>query len=225
MAKSKESSFGLKKSVLLTIRVVFACAFPIFLKAQNVQDSAFELANKGKEAFLIGYFNKAILLFNEALRLQPNLKEVNYQAALAEYNLKEYEKAIPYFTAEIKNNAQHINSYIYRGISKYKTGHPSSAIKDLNRAIEIDAKNELAHLEKGNILLATQEFQKAITEYSITISLNPKLELAYYNIGWCFQYLKNTASACMNWRKIADMDDFEGYEKAEKILNENSIIK
>jgi tetratricopeptide (TPR) repeat protein len=228
MAQPLKTSFFYNRLPLLK-GVIFALILfysPEYITAQNVDEqTASELSKKGKEEFLLGNYPKAIEFYNEALKLNSGLKEVNYQAGLAKYNLKNYNEAITYFTAEIKNNTQNLNAYLYRGISKSKIGENFSALKDLDKANALDKNNALVYLEKANILFANKEYKKAIAEYSIATSLNSSLELAYYKTGWCYRYLKNTTSACLNWRKIADLDDFEGYEKAEKILNENKNIK
>src|ERR1700752_957536 len=117
MAIRKKLFLILKKIPLFTAGILFFLVFtlPNLVIAQtgSVQ-IALESFNKGKDAFLIGNYTKAIDFFDEAIKFQSNLKEVNYQAGLAAYNLKDYAKAIGYFTAEIKNNNQNIKSYLYR---------------------------------------------------------------------------------------------------------------
>lgn len=175
---------------------------------------------KGKQEFLLGNYKKAIALFNKAIEIQPKLKEVNYQAGLAEYNLKDFVTAIVYFTTEINNNDKHLSAYIFRGISEDKIQDYKAALNDLNKANKINKKNDLVYLERANILFHTNEYKKAIIDYTTALALNPKLELAYYQMGFCNFYLKDTLSACENWKKISDIDDFKGYEKVEKICNQ-----
>ena len=177
-------------------------------KSQNV-DSIF---NKGKEQFEIGNYTGALIYFNQTIRLQKNHNKVYYIAGIASYNLKDYKQAKKFFNQELINNPKNINAIVFKAKSKSQLGKNRSALKDLKKALKIDASNVLVLLEKSNILFTQKKYTKAIQAYLKVNSISPKTEIVYYKLGFCEYYLNHSTDACNYWSKLEDIDDFENYE-------------
>ena len=179
--------------------------------------SAAELFNAGKEQFGIGNYQTALDKFDNAIKLNPTEKEVCFYAGLAAFNLKDYTKAVGYFSLEIKNDEQNPRSYIYR--AKANNADYDAALKDLKKAESLSVnKNFMVYQEMANLYYNHAMYKKAFKAYSYLLELKPGFEEAYYKLGFCKYYLKDTVSACAYWKKIDDLDDFAEYEKIERII-------
>ena len=50
-----------------------------------------------------------------------------------------------------------------------------------------NCSENITSLEKGNIFYASEEYDKAIEEYTKAIEINPKDDKAYYNMGHAYE--------------------------------------
>ncbi len=180
-----------------------------FCLSSQTADSSFNL---GRLQFEIGNYDKALKYFNQTIALQHNYKAVNYIAGLAEYNLHHYQSAIDFFSKEIIYNPKGSKAYLYKAISFEKLQKYDSAFLEIEKALQIDPNNALIVLEKGHILFDQKKYEDAIPVYQNALSLNRKLEIAYYKLGFCEYNLNNRNKACSYWKNIQDIDDFENYE-------------
>lgn len=196
------------KHLLNSLLILVLIFIYVPCKSQNV-DSIF---NKGKEQFEIGNYTGALIYFNQTIRLQKKHNKVYYIAGIASYNLKDYKQAKKFFNQELINNPKNINAIVFKAKSKSQLGKNRSALKDLKKALKIDASNVLVLLEKSNILFTQKKYSKAIPAYLKVNSISPKTEIVYYKLGFCEYYLNHSTDACNYWSKLEDIDDFENYE-------------
>ena len=70
----------------------------------------------------------------------------------------------------------------------------------------------------GDLNFEQKNYKAAIAQYQKALSIRPNFEKAYYKVGFCYLNLNDTAEACINWKKIEDLDDFKNYEQIENIL-------
>jgi tetratricopeptide (TPR) repeat protein len=65
----------------------------------------------------------------------------------------------------------------------------------------------LAYLNRGNCLFKKKEFDKAITDYTKVIELDPKNPDTYVNRGDCYYKMKKKEEACKDWNKAKELGD------------------
>lgn len=90
-------------------------------------------------------FKRAILDFEEAVRLDPNINTaviygpwesaINYLLALAYWQNGYLMEAIKHFSIVIDNNSNHAQSLFYRGMAFLEAGDRTAAIKDIEAAL------------------------------------------------------------------------------------------
>jgi tetratricopeptide (TPR) repeat protein len=177
--------------------------------------SASKLFEKANEEFLIGNYTNAIHYCKLSIEKDSSLKEVNFIAALAFYNLKDTLKAVIFFNKEIKINKNDYRSYLYK--SKLTIKNYNSANNDLSTAITMNPDNFLLYLEKGNLNYYHHKYTDAIESYNKAILLKPNLSDAFYNLGFCEFNLKDTTNACKYWGNVEELDDYKEYELIQKI--------
>ncbi|GBU26914.1 hypothetical protein R84B8_00430 [Treponema sp. R8-4-B8] len=75
--------------------------------------------------------------------------------------------------------------YILQGFKYQFDGDHNAAIKEFNRAIELDPKNDDAYFFRGCEYFNLDEFVKAISDYTQAITLNQK-DNYYLNRGYAY---------------------------------------
>lgn len=84
-------------------------------------------------------------------------------------------------------------------------GSRQEALKMFDRAIKIEPKNWLAHLNRGNILKDLHKYEEAMKCYDFAIALQPDYPEAYNNKGNLHQDLKQYDQALSAYEKAISM--------------------
>ena len=154
-----------------------------------------------------GEYDMAIMDFNEALELNPNLTaayllraraliaKVSYMTNISEdfgkytisrlnYSLLEeevliYDKAISDFTQAIRLDPNDPRTYAERGTT-YNLKHDNDrALEDYNQAIRLDPTLVGAYICRGNAYSGKGDYDRAITDHTQAIRLDPNFAGAY----------------------------------------------
>ena len=91
-----------------------------------------------------------------------------------------------------------IYPYTNRGIYYIDNEMYDEAKKDLNKVLQMDAKNFIALNNLGKISMIFQEYENAITFFNRSLSINNKVEGAYYNRSFAKTCLGNLESALLD---------------------------
>ena len=171
-------------------------------------------------------FDKSILDYNMALELDPKLMTAlshqasNYQI-IEEYN---NTKALELYDAQIdliENDPDYKDyqwgyyAYRGRGVCCYEIGEYDNAIADFRTLIDkYESEFEpLAHqylgmifTERGDEVMATQNFEKAVELYSEQIESKPGSFEIYNERGLCYLGLEEYDSAISDFEKVIDLE-------------------
>jgi len=133
-----------------------------------------------------GNLDKALKLYEEAIRVKPDKEDAHYNAALIYDKRGEYGKALKHYMASLRLKPSSATSYniamIYQGLNRL-----APAIKFYNLAIKLNPDNEDAHY---NLAWAYQEsgyYSKAIAHYRAVLRLSPRSADAHYKIGVIYE--------------------------------------
>lgn len=74
-------------------------------------------------------------------------------------------------------------AYLGRGIAHANAGRIDEAMRDYNKALEIDPYFSDIYTNRGNLYAARAELDKAVEDYSMAIRLSPGAYKPYYNRG------------------------------------------
>ena len=101
------------------------------------EESAFYL----KEGF--GYFNdqeflQAIEAFQEAVQINPDSKDANFNLGVTYCKLGKYEQAIPYFLKNIEITPEAVDAHYSLGVAYGSMGQKEKARKSFQEAIRLD---------------------------------------------------------------------------------------
>jgi tetratricopeptide (TPR) repeat protein len=99
--------------------------------------------------------------------------------------------------------------YCNLGNNYQEVGDYQQAIKDFDRAIELDPKLAGAYWGRGKTYHEVGDYQQAIKDYDRAIALNPKLRGAYWSRGKTYQELGNQQQAKEDFKTAGKLPDEE----------------
>jgi tetratricopeptide (TPR) repeat protein len=166
------------------------------------------------------YFKTAFDLAQIQYDVIPELKKyIIYDASLGlayTYNLQgRYDDAENYYRYAMSSSTDKLTksiAFLNRGRNRLDNGDLSGAIVDLSMAINLFEKLEFkkqesdAHTNLGLVYLKQGLDEKAQSEFSKAIELNPTSPYPYYNLGVLFNEDQNKARAKKLFKTAADLD-------------------
>ena len=167
--------------------------------------------NRGGIKVNISKYAEALKDFSKAVKINSDYAEAYNNIGLIQHELEKYTKAIRYFNKAIKLNLSAFSSYYNRGLAKlalvqisqednflnrfkntvcnpffndkFKADMYEEAIKDFNKAIELNPYFFDGYNDRGNVKSDLNKHREAIKDYDKAIELNPIFFGAYNNRG------------------------------------------
>ena len=94
-------------------------------------------------------------------------------------NAQKYQIALNKCNAAMQKYPNEAFLYYWRGSIYYAQNNKQQAIVDLNKSIELDAKNSKAYVLRGNSKADLEDKDGALADYNKAIELDPKDSSAY----------------------------------------------
>ena len=134
------------------------------------------LIKKGEKHLKKGQFEDALSIFEFALKLDGKNEKLLEYKSIALYELDRFNEA-------------------YECLEKIVEINPEKKkwLTDVQKNPEIQRCDKL--MEDADILVADQQFEKAISNYQTVMKSDPTCTDAYMNIGICYDYLGDYSSA------------------------------
>jgi len=108
----------------------------------------------------------------------------------------DYQGTVDAFSESIKLNPKMPEAYLGRGSAYWKMGHYQLAIKDYDKAIELDSTNVwLAYLARAAVYADMKDFTQAINDFTKAMELNPKSPVPYFHRGAAYVTIGNYQQA------------------------------
>ena len=144
-----------------------------------------ELAiEKAKEGIRLedqeGKFDEAIILFNEAQKLDPENINYPYEMAYAYAGKKEYKKTSKILEKLLDHKDVHAKVYQALGNAYDYQGNAKKAIDMYEKGIKKFPNSGENYLELGNMNIVKNEYNKALSYYEKGIEVDPKFPSNYY---------------------------------------------
>lgn len=115
----------------------------------------------------------AVVQFRAAVKSDPRMPNVHFGLGYLLWNLMQYDEAAKEFQAELVNNPEHAQALTYLADTHIKLNHPELAAPLLEKAIRIDPRLELAHLDLGILDADAGRGEDALKEFKEAAALNP----------------------------------------------------
>lgn len=101
------------------------------------------------------------------------------------------------------------------GVYQIQLQDYNAAIKEFNKAIELDSANVNAYLLRGDSKDELKDYKGAIDDYSKAIKYNTKFKDAFYNRGCTYYKMGDTTNACLDWNSAMNL----GAKSVKKLIS------
>ncbi len=134
---------------------------------------------KTKKTFLVvGIVIASFILAPVAIGFVKGFTEASralnyYKQGVADYNKKEYGRAISGFSKAIELNSRSAKAYNARGLTYAKNGDIDRAVFDFDKAIELSPGNPNIYFNKGQSYVEAGKYGEAIVDYDEAIKYSP----------------------------------------------------
>ncbi len=178
-----------------------------------------DLLQKGYDSSAKGYYDLAIIYYNQAIEINTN-NDAAYLLRGFTYKRKgnDYQAILDYNKA-IEINPNNGVAYYSRGNAYNDKNNYDQAISDFIKAIEINPKYTDAYAGLSYAYLNTGRYDQAIIECDKAIELNPNNGGVYYNRGAAYFYNKDYNKSWDDMHKAESLGykvDSEFIEKLKK---------
>jgi tetratricopeptide (TPR) repeat protein len=154
----------------------------LYLSAQTRIDS---LIQQGVYYHDAGEYNKAIELYNQALKIDPNSDAANYELAMTYMYAKEYENSIKYSDIVIELNKKNVlQAYTTKGSSLDYLGKTNESIKTFEKALRKFGAHYLLYYNLGYDYYKMKNYDKATEAFTNAIRLKSSHASSHLLLGY-----------------------------------------
>ena len=136
-------------------------------KVQELIIQADQLRNQDKN------YLEALLLYNEALQLEPENVDAWFGKGFSLENLNRYEESLAAYDKARAINPDYALAWQGRGVSLHKLNRDAEAIAAYDKAIELNPDAAAAWNNRGVSLEKLNRYEEAIASYDKALELNP----------------------------------------------------
>jgi tetratricopeptide (TPR) repeat protein len=151
-------------------------------------------------------YAKAIEVYKQAIRIEPNDADTHYNLGLAYYQLGFYKDAIEAFKQAIRINPDEVLAHGNLGAAYSQLGFYKDAIEAFKQAIRIDPDNALSHVYLGIAYGELGNLTKAVEAFKQAIRIDPDNANAYDNLGIAYGELGNLTKAVEAFKQAIRID-------------------
>jgi tetratricopeptide (TPR) repeat protein len=163
---------------------------------------------RGKAYYKSGEYSNAVADFSKAIELAPGNKEDYLGRGIALVQIAEYSRAIEDFVKAISLDPKYPDAFYWRAFvnEKYRQDYVS-ALADYTKVINLNGAYVYdAYNGRGETYIKLNEFEKAISDFSVLLDFDPDYWLAYYNRGLCYAGIKQYQKAVNDFQRYLSLD-------------------
>lgn len=124
--------------------------------------SAGEFLDRGITFKRNNEYDKAIVEFTEALKLDPKMAAAYYNRGISYYFNKDYDKAIEDYSQAIKLNSNYSAAFTWRGIAYDNKGEYDKAIESLSQAIRLNSNDKWSYYNRAKVYVKRKSMIKRL---------------------------------------------------------------
>jgi len=148
-------------------------------------------------------FDRAIDEFSAAIRLDPKSAEAYHKRGWCSRQRRDFDRAIADFSKAIELGRG--GSYADRGDTYFQSGDDGKALADIEKAIQVDPKNDWAYWVKSHIMRKKGDFRAAIDCLQKAIPIAPKAEYWFFH-GLLCEDLNDRYAAIGAYSRVIRLD-------------------
>lgn len=197
----------LERAKILMQRDQPAEAVPLLDQAVTMApDSAEARYQRGVAMEAVGALEKALLDYNECLRISTDRKDALNNKAVVLAKLKRFDEAEAVFTRLVEINPEESLGYRNRALCNVEVKKYDVALADYAKALELDPKEPANWYQRAAVYQAQQRWAEADADFSKAIELDAELSPAYMNRGVVRYRMGDKAAAAKDLSKAQELD-------------------
>ena len=182
-------------AIVLAVLCTFGLGFALWYATRYPQ-TALHYWNQGQAALAQGEYIRAIALYSDALRLEPNFAQAYIGRGEAYGRKGQYDHAIADYSEAFRLDPKLVlhhapklaTAYGSRSVAYTNRGEYDKAITDTSEAIRLDPQHAFVYASRGDAWRLKGDHDKAIADYSAAIQHDPTLASSYVGRGLSYWY-------------------------------------
>lgn len=161
-------------------------------------------------------YEEALTDLDRAIELDPNNADYYFYKAYSHEYLDECSDAVEAFDEYLKHKEGDVLLYGRKARCENQEKNFEQGFEDAQKALTLDKNDTYALFEVAFAQYALERYSASAESYTKLLRIQPKNKIALHNRGLSFVKAKNTAAACRDFKKSAEL----GYEDAKSNLKE-----
>ena len=174
----------------------------------NLEENQIQLTKLIQQGLILqqqGSYEKARILYEQALMLQPDHFHALQLLGVLFAQIKKYSEAIRFLTKALEINPNHATTHSNIGIALKELNRFDEALTSYDTAIVIKPHYFEAYSNRGNVLQSLKRFDEALLSYDKAIEIRPDYVDAYYNRGNVMLELGKLDAALTSYDKAIEI--------------------
>jgi tetratricopeptide (TPR) repeat protein len=161
------------------------------------------LANAGLEFSRHEHYQEAADCYRKALSIQPEIREIQLNLALAEFKLGDFKAALAPLGAVLAADSGNIQARTLLGMSYYGAGMYAKAVPELDRAMAADPHNTQLHHVIAQSCLWSGQPERALREFTWLLREQPDSAATHMLMGEALDALGRDPEAIAEFQAAA----------------------
>jgi tetratricopeptide (TPR) repeat protein len=185
---------------ILAILAGAAYLYKLYMDPLNARQSL----DAGRRSLKIARYNQAILSFDRAIALKPDMVDAYLLRGRAHTGLGDLDSAVRDFTKFIELRPSDPTGLVERGSAYLEFNDFGAAIEDASRAIALNANLAAAYNLRGSAIRKSGDPKSALADFNRAVELDASADNLYQR-GATFQLLGYHRQAIADFDRVINM--------------------
>lgn len=158
-----------------------------------------------KSALANQEWDKAVSLFDKAIKAQPGDTKAYIGRSAAYVGLGKLDEALADAEEAVKTNPKSALAYGQKAIAEKMLGKNDEAVKDLTKAIDLDTGYTWAYAQRAHIYSKADDQEKALEDANKALKAAPKFADGYRLRAWILSRMGKCKEASEDFKKVAEL--------------------
>jgi tetratricopeptide (TPR) repeat protein len=176
-----------------------------------------------------GSGEKALLDFDQAIRINPRYAEAYFNRGNTNSSLLRYADAIRDYSQAVDSNPAMVEAYLNRGIVLSRRADKTAALADFEKALSLNPRFALAYFDRGLLKEEMGDAKWALQDFDQALKLDPHLAKAYLEKGSLLEAQGNDEEALRCYERFLMYDlpdeDEQRYSKEVVRIRAEELMK